>query len=44
MPRPATRPAYSVLRSRRGDDAPALADWRQGLSEYLAAVSMVSTT
>jgi dTDP-4-dehydrorhamnose reductase len=35
MPRPATRPAYSVLRSER--DAPRLPDWRQGLDEYLAA-------
>jgi dTDP-4-dehydrorhamnose reductase len=35
MPRPATRPAYSVLRSERG--APELPDWRQGLQEYLSA-------
>ena len=44
MPRPATRPAYSVLRSRRGEDAPALPEWRQGLTEYMAAVSVVSAT
>jgi dTDP-4-dehydrorhamnose reductase len=34
MPRPATRPAYSVLRSER--DAPALPDWRRGLEQYMA--------
>jgi dTDP-4-dehydrorhamnose reductase len=34
FPRPAPRPAYSVLRSERG--APALADWRQGLAEFIA--------
>ncbi len=32
MPRPATRPAYSVLRSERGDDVPSLPDWREGLA------------
>jgi dTDP-4-dehydrorhamnose reductase len=42
MPRPATRPAYSVLRSERGDDAPILPEWRHGLTEYLAAVRVVS--
>jgi dTDP-4-dehydrorhamnose reductase len=35
MPRPAKRPAHSVLRSARG--APELPDWRQGLREYLSA-------
>ena len=35
MPRPAARPPYSVLRSERG--APGLADWRDGLEQYLAA-------
>jgi dTDP-4-dehydrorhamnose reductase len=35
MPRPATRPAHSVLRSERG--APELPDWRQGLREYMSA-------
>jgi dTDP-4-dehydrorhamnose reductase len=34
MPRPATRPAYSVLRSER--DAPALPEWRNGLDRYMA--------
>ncbi len=36
FPRPAHRPAYSVLRSERGAQAPALPGWRQGLAEYLA--------
>ena len=35
FPRPAARPAYSVMRSERG--APSLPDWREGLREYLAA-------
>jgi dTDP-4-dehydrorhamnose reductase len=34
FPRPATRPAYSVLRSERG--APELPEWRHGLAEYMA--------
>ncbi|MGH2869993.1 MAG: dTDP-4-dehydrorhamnose reductase [Solirubrobacteraceae bacterium] len=37
FPRPAPRPAYSVLRSQRGSLAPALPHWRDGLSAYLAA-------
>jgi dTDP-4-dehydrorhamnose reductase len=36
FPRPAPRPAYSVLRSARSD-APVLRDWREGLHEYLEA-------
>jgi dTDP-4-dehydrorhamnose reductase len=40
MPRPATRPAYSVLRSER--DAPALPDWQRGLAEYMALTRAVS--
>ncbi len=40
MPRPATRPAYSVLRSER--DAPVLPDWRDGLADYVAAAGAVS--
>jgi dTDP-4-dehydrorhamnose reductase len=40
MPRPATRPAYSVLRSER--EAPALPDWHRGLAEYIALTSAVS--
>jgi len=39
MPRPATRPAYGVLRSER--DAPALPDWRRGLTEYMALIRAV---
>jgi dTDP-4-dehydrorhamnose reductase len=34
MPRPATRPPYSVLRSAR--EAPQLPEWRRGLEEYMA--------
>jgi dTDP-4-dehydrorhamnose reductase len=37
FPRPAPRPAYSVLRSERGSRAPTLPPWRDGLSAYLAA-------
>jgi dTDP-4-dehydrorhamnose reductase len=36
FPRPAPRPAYSVLRSER-DDLPALPEWREGLDEFMAA-------
>jgi dTDP-4-dehydrorhamnose reductase len=36
FPRPAPRPAYSVLRSERGDAAPVLPHWRDGLIEFLA--------
>ncbi len=36
FPRPATRPAYSVLRSERGDEAPVLLEWREGLARYMA--------
>ena len=36
FPRPAPRPAYSVLRSGRGAAAPVLPDWRQGLAEFIA--------
>jgi dTDP-4-dehydrorhamnose reductase len=35
FPRPAPRPAYSVLRSERLD-LPALPDWREGLAEFMA--------
>jgi dTDP-4-dehydrorhamnose reductase len=37
MPRPARRPAYSVLGSERRREAPALPHWRDGLAEYMAA-------
>jgi dTDP-4-dehydrorhamnose reductase len=36
MPRPATRPAYSVLGTERPGEAPALPHWRPGLEEFLA--------
>ncbi|HUA69819.1 MAG TPA: dTDP-4-dehydrorhamnose reductase [Solirubrobacteraceae bacterium] len=42
MPRPATRPAYSVLRSER--DAPFLAEWQRGLAEYMALTRAVSAS
>jgi dTDP-4-dehydrorhamnose reductase len=40
FPRPAPRPAYSVLRSERG--APEIPHWRQGLAEYLAVRAQVT--
>jgi dTDP-4-dehydrorhamnose reductase len=36
FPRPAPRPAFSVLRSER-PEVPVLADWRVGLAQYMAA-------
>jgi dTDP-4-dehydrorhamnose reductase len=36
FPRPATRPANSVLRSERGGEAPLLPDWQEGLARYMA--------
>jgi dTDP-4-dehydrorhamnose reductase len=36
FPRPATRPANSVLRSERGGEAPLLPEWREGLARYMA--------
>jgi dTDP-4-dehydrorhamnose reductase len=36
FPRPARRPAYSVLRSERSE-TPVLPDWRDGLGDYLSA-------
>ena len=35
FPRPAPRPAYSVLRSERAERLPVLPDWREGLRDYL---------
>ncbi|HEV3056028.1 MAG TPA: dTDP-4-dehydrorhamnose reductase [Solirubrobacteraceae bacterium] len=37
FPRPAPRPAYSVLRSELGDRVPALPPWQEGLSEFMAS-------
>jgi dTDP-4-dehydrorhamnose reductase len=42
MPRPARRPAYSVLGTERPGEAPSLPDWHEGLTEYLAAIAAVS--
>lgn len=39
FPRPAPRPAYSVLRSER-DGAPVLPHWREGLRAFLAGVEV----
>ncbi len=36
FPRPAPRPAFSVLRSERGAEVPFLPGWRDGLRAYLA--------
>jgi dTDP-4-dehydrorhamnose reductase len=36
LARPATRPAYSVLRTERGQRVPRLPHWRDGLAEYMA--------
>jgi dTDP-4-dehydrorhamnose reductase len=35
FPRPARRPAYSVLRTERGPSVPELPHWRDGLEEYM---------
>jgi dTDP-4-dehydrorhamnose reductase len=35
LARPATRPAYSVMRSERGSLVPLLPDWWQGLDAYM---------
>ncbi len=40
FPRPAPRPAYSVLRSERG--AIELPHWRQGLDEFLAGIEVAA--
>ncbi len=36
LARPAPRPPYSVLATERGDAAPQLPDWRDGLAEYMS--------
>ncbi|MGN6867847.1 MAG: dTDP-4-dehydrorhamnose reductase [Solirubrobacteraceae bacterium] len=40
FPRPATRPANSVLRSERGGEAPLLPEWREGLARYMALTAV----
>ena len=42
MPRPARRPAYSVLGTERGLEAPPLPGWRRGLAEYMALIGAVN--
>jgi dTDP-4-dehydrorhamnose reductase len=37
FPRPAPRPAYSVLGTERASEIPPLPDWHEGLSDYLTA-------
>jgi dTDP-4-dehydrorhamnose reductase len=37
FPRPAPRPAYSVLRTELGSEVPALPDWRQGLAAFMTS-------
>jgi dTDP-4-dehydrorhamnose reductase len=37
FPRPAPRPAFSVLGSERGEQIPRLPDWREGLERFLTA-------
>jgi dTDP-4-dehydrorhamnose reductase len=38
FPRPAVRPAYSVMRTERGGAVPELPDWHDGLSAFLTTV------
>jgi dTDP-4-dehydrorhamnose reductase len=38
FPRPAARPAYSVLRSECGGAVPELPDWREGLNAFLGTM------
>ena len=42
MPRPAPRPAYSVLGSERAEEVPSLPEWREGLAEYMTLIDAVS--
>jgi dTDP-4-dehydrorhamnose reductase len=44
FPRPAPRPAFSVLASERGDDALNLPPWEQGLAAFLAARATTEVT
>ena len=43
FPRPAPRPAFSVLGSERGDEAIVLPDWHEGLRGYLAAAGVIDS-
>jgi len=38
FPRPAPRPAYSVLRTERGTEVPLLPDWQDGLAAFMSAL------
>jgi dTDP-4-dehydrorhamnose reductase len=41
FPRPAPRPAYSVLGTERGSEVPRLDSWRAGLAEFLTTTTGV---
>ena len=43
FPRPAPRPAFSVLGSERGDEAIVLPDWHEGLRGYLVAAGVIDS-
>ena len=43
FPRPAPRPAFSVLGSERGGEAIVLPDWHEGLRGYLAAAGLIDS-
>jgi dTDP-4-dehydrorhamnose reductase len=43
FPRPAPRPAFSVLGSERGGAAIVLPDWHEGLRGYLAAAGVIDS-
>ncbi len=43
FPRPAPRPAFSVLGSERGGEAIVLPDWHEGLRGYLAAAGVIDS-
>ncbi len=43
FPRPAPRPAFSVLGSERGDEAIVLPEWHDGLRGHLAAAGVIDS-
>ncbi len=43
FPRPASRPAFSVLGSERGGDAISLPDWHEGLAGHLAEAGIFNS-